>query len=75
MTIRARRATVLSMDTRKHETEDVAPPKEWGSEAPFSWLRKRNQRRARVAVLMQDSDARRANTNPVQRGHDRRHGR
>ena len=74
MTTRAGRATVTCMDTRKHETEDAAP-KEWGSEAPFSWLRKRNQRRARVAVLMQDSDARRAHTIPIQRGHDRRHGR
>ena len=74
MTIGAGRATVLRMDTRKHEADDGAP-KEWGSEGPFSWLRKRNQRRARVAILMQDSDARRAHTIPVQRGHDRRHGR
>ena len=35
------------MDTRKHETPAVAP-NDWGAE-PFSWLRKRNQRRDRVA--------------------------
>jgi hypothetical protein len=64
--------TLPAMDTRKHETPAAAPT-EWGSD-PFSWLRKRNQRRARVALLMQDSKPRRGRTTPVQREHDR-HGR
>jgi hypothetical protein len=61
------------MDTRKHETRDAAS-NEWGSE-PFSWLRKRNERRARVAQVMQDTQPRRVRAIPVQREHDRRHGR
>ena len=72
MTVGRAPATVPAMDTRKHETHAVAPT-EWGSD-PFSWLRKRNQRRARVALLMQDSKQRRAHTTPVQRELDRHGG-
>ncbi len=70
------RTTVYVMDTRKHETHDAAPT-EWGSE-PYSWLRKRNQRRARVAQVLENAQSDRTPVNravPVQREHDRRHGR
>jgi hypothetical protein len=46
------------MDTRKHESQPVEPI-DWGAE-PFSWLRKRNQRRDRIAELMRSSKPARA---------------
>jgi hypothetical protein len=65
--------TVPGMDTRKHE-KPTGEPTDWGAE-PFSWLRKRNQRRDRVAQVMQDTKARRNPTRgiPAQREHNRRH--
>jgi len=50
MTREQQATTVLDMQTRIHKTQ-IGAPAEWDS-MPYSELRKRNERRARVAELL-----------------------